>query len=215
MPPRAKKIVEEEIDPFAPDQDDMPDGDEAQTETKVRGTRASAVSQGHDLPPWEVEDNETNVKNTDDKPKESKTVVEFGGGDRLSVTLKQGKGYEAAWIVLKGDAPADILNTMQDENFKKLMDWTKTASQRFQEGSESTAPSGNTSSNQNSSQNGSQGRTYGKPAAATDGPWGAQHCPHGKMRFWSKLQDDGTMAQVYFCPLDRNDPNKCKSKSVK
>ena len=105
MPPRAKKIVEEEIDPFAPDQDDMPDGDEAQT----------------DLPPWEVEDNETDVKNTDDKPKENKTVVEFGGGERLSVTLKQRKGYEAAWLVLKGDAPADILSTMHDENFKKLL----------------------------------------------------------------------------------------------
>lgn len=203
MPPRARKekVVEEEIDPFAPDQDNEPDGDEAQTEMP---------------PPWEVEDNETEVKNADKEEKaEVKNVVEFGGGDRLSVTIKQHKGYEAGWIVLKGDTPADVLRTMEDPDFDKLMTWTKRASERFQEGSKPDGQGGNTGHGQNTSQNGSQGRTQGKPAAATEGPWGAQNCKHGVMSFKSGTSDDGSVWQGYFCPAPRNSTDKCKNKYVR
>lgn len=200
MPPRAKKEVTPEVDPFAPEQDNEPAGDEAQTETAP--------------PPWNVQDNETNVNGTDTKV-EGKTVVEFPGGDRLSVTIKQHKGFEAGWIVLKGDTPADVLRTMQDPDFKTLMDWTKKASETFQEGSAPASGGGNTSQGASGSQNGSQARTQGKPASATDGPLGPQYCNHGQKKFWSKFDDQKKqMVQIYFCPADKNDPNKCKAQYV-
>lgn len=199
MPRGVKNTPVDEVDPFAPEQDNVPAGDEAQTET----------------PPWEVQDNETDVNSAATKPEEKKTVIEFGGGDRLSVTLKQHKGYEAAWIVLKGDTPADILSTMEDPNFKKLMEWTKKASETFQEGSAPVAAVGNTSGGSSSSQNGSQGRTYGKPAGATEGPWGVQTCEHGTMVFKSGQGDDGVW-QGYFCPVPKGQFPRCaKNKYVK
>lgn len=194
MPPRSRKTVEEKPDPFG---DDQPNADEAQTELP---------------PPWEVEGDETDVKNTDETPKENKTVVEFGGGDRLSVTLKQHKGYEAAWIVLKGDTPADILGTMQDENFQKLMDWTKKASEKFQEGSAPASGGGNTNQGSSAPQNRSQGR----PAAATEGPWGVQTCEHGTMVYKSGMGDDGAVWHGYFCPVPKGQFPRCaKNKYVK
>lgn len=197
MPPRKRQNIEETPDPFA---------DEAQTENHSED----------ETPPWEVEGNETNVKTTDEAPKENKTVIEFGGGDRLSVTLKQHKGYEASWIVLKGDTPADILTTMQDENFNKLMDWTKKASEKFQEGSAPASGGGNTSQASSGAQNGSQGRAQGRPAAATDGPWGVQTCEHGTMTYKTGVGDDGNVWQGYFCPVPKGQFPRCaKNKYVK
>lgn len=167
MPPRKRQNIEETPDPFA---------DEAQTENHSEDQ----------TPPWEVEGNETEVKTTDEAPKENKTVIEFGGGDRLSVTLKQHKGYEASWIVLKGDTPADVLTTMQDENFNKLMDWTKRASEKFQEGSAPASGGGNTSQASSGSQNGSQARTQGRPSGATEHPQGKKmFCEHGQRAYKS------------------------------
>jgi hypothetical protein len=186
VPPRKRQNIEEQPDPFA---------DEAQTQTH-----------DEDTPLWEVEDQKEDVK-----VEEKKTVVEFGGGDRLSVTLKQHKGYEAAWIVLKGDTPADILKTFQDENFKKLMDWTKKASESFQEGFAPAPQGGNTGQ----ASSGSQNRTQGRPAAATDGPLGPQYCNHGQKKYWSKYDEvKNEMVQIYFCPAQKNDPNKCKPQYV-
>ena len=197
MPPRARKNEETPKDPGEAKelgQDNEPGGDEAQA----------------DIPPWEVNDNKEPTK------EEARTVVEFGGGDRLSVTLKQHKGYEAAWIVLKGDTPADILTTMQNPDFKTLMDWTKTVSERFQEGSTPAPPSGNASQGNSGAQNGSQGRSYGKPAAATEGPWGVQTCDHGTMSFRSGVGDDGAVWQGYFCPVPKGQFPRCaKNKYVK
>jgi hypothetical protein len=184
LPPRAKKIVEPEIDPFTSDQDDVPGGD--------------ATSDGPP-PPWEVEDNETEVKNTVTETKtEDKKVEEFTG-DRLSVTIKQHKGYEAGWIVLKGDTPADVLRTMQDPDFKTLMDWTKKASQTFQEGSNPAGGGGNTSGGASGSQNRSQGR----PSQASEHPKGRKEfCEHGEMEFKSGLGKNGKMWGAFDCKVD-------------
>ena len=183
MPPRAKKETPVEIDPFAPGQDNEPVGDEAQTEM---------------APPWEVDDNETDVKDTVTEKAENK-VVEFGGGDRLSVTIKEHKGFDASWIVLKGDTPADILRTMQDPDFNTLMKWTKTASQRFQEGSAPSAGGGNTSQGDSGSQN----RTQGRPAQASAHPSGRQEfCQHGEMEFKTGMGKNGKMWGAFDCKAD-------------
>lgn len=192
VPPRAKKIVEPEIDPFAPDQDTEPGGDAADTDT----------------PPWEVEDTETEVKNTVTETKtEAKKVDEYTG-DRLSVTIKQHKGYEAGWIVLKGDTPADVLRTMQDPDFKTLMDWTKRASETFQEGSNPSSGGGNTSQGSSGSQNRSQGR----PSQASEHPKGRKEfCEHGEMEFKTGLGKNGKMWGGFDCKVD---PKNCRGGRV-
>lgn len=182
MPPRAKKNeTPVEIDPFAPDQDDVPGGDAA-----VDGP-----------PPWNVEDSETEVNITETKT-EAKKVEEYTG-DRLSVTIKQHKGYEAGWIVLKGDTPADVLRTMQDPDFKTLMDWTKKASETFQEGSNPAPQGGNTGGGSSGSQNRSQGR----PSQASEHPKGRKEfCEHGEMEFKTGMGKNNKMWGAFDCKVD-------------
>lgn len=191
MPPRAKKVVQEEIDPFAPGQDNEPDGDEAQTE----------------IPPWEVSD-ETDVKNTETEKKAK--VVTVGSEGKIVSTFKGGRDYDAPWVVVHADSVSESLAVINDMEFAELLTRVQAAAQYFA----GQAPTPNTTSAQNTSQSGSQPRTQGKPAAATEGPWGTQTCPHGTMTFRSGVGDNGVW-QGYFCPAPRNSSDKCKTKYVR
>lgn len=193
MPPRAKKVVQEEIDPFAPGQDNVPDGDEAQTET---------------TPPWLEDDNETDVKNTDENKKAK--VVTVGSEGKIVSTFKGGRDYDAPWVVVHADSVTESLSVINDKDFAELLTRVQAAAQYFA----GQAPASPTAPAQNSSQNGSQARTQGKPAAATEGPWGVQTCPHGTMTFRSGMGDNGVW-QGYFCPAPRNSSDKCKTKYVR
>src|SRR5688572_32585646 len=105
MPPRARKEKVEvpEVDPFAPDQDNEPDGDEAQT----------------DLPPWEIDDNETEVKNTETEKKAK--VVNVGSEGKIVSTFKGGRDYNAPWVVVHADSVDESLNIINDKNFAELL----------------------------------------------------------------------------------------------
>jgi hypothetical protein len=194
MPPRNRKTaVVEEIDPFAPGQDNEPDGDEAQTET---------------TPPWLEDNNETDVKNTDTSKKVG--VVTVGSEGKIVSTFKGGRDYDAPWVVVHADSVTESLAVINDKDFAELLTRVQAAAQYFA----GQAPASPTASAQNSSQNGSQARTQGKPAAATEGPWGVQTCPHGTMTFRSGMGDNGVW-QGYFCPAPRNSSDKCKTKYVR
>lgn len=195
MPPRAKKTVTEQPDPFAPGQDNEPAGDEAQTEMP---------------PPWEVSD-ETDVKNTDTEEKKAK-VVTVGAEGKITTTFKGGSGFEKPWVVVHAEDINEQLSIINDPAFAELLTRVQKASEYFQ----GQAPA---SPNQNAAptpQNGSQGRTNGKPEAATDGPLGPQYCTHGKKKFWSKFDAaKNELVQIYFCPAQQGDPSKCKNQYVK
>jgi hypothetical protein len=196
MPPRARKEKEApvEIDPFAPDQDNVPDGDEAQTEMP---------------PPWEVDDNETEVKNTETEKKAK--VVTVGSEGKIVSTFKGGRDYDAPWVVVHADSVSESLSVINDTEFAELLTRVQAAAQYFA----GQAPTNPNSVGQNSSQNGSQPRTQGKPAAATEGPWGTQSCKHGTKVFRSGQGDDGNVWQGYFCPAPRNSSDKCKTQYVR
>lgn len=195
MPPRAKKIVEEQPDPFAPGQDNEPVGDEAQTEMP---------------PPWEVSD-DTNVKNTDTEEKKAK-VVTVGAEGKITTTFKGGTGFEKPWVVVHAEDIEEQLGIINDPKFAELLTRVQKASEYFQ----AQAPASPTQNTASGSQNGSQGRTNGKPDAATDGPLGPQHCQHGKKKFWSKFDAaKNELVQIYFCPAQQGDPTKCRNQYVK
>lgn len=196
MAPRAKKPVtppEPEYDPFSPDQDTMPDGDEAQTEM---------------APPWEVSD-ETDVNSTDT---EKKAVVNVSAESKIVVTLKGGSGYDEPWVVIHADDLDDALGQTTDKaKLGDLMKAAQEASKAFRD----FRPSDPTTTAQNSSQGGSQARSQGRPASAGDGPLGKQHCKHGEKKFWSKFDEEKKeLVQIYFCPAPKNAADKCKNQYV-
>jgi hypothetical protein len=181
MPPKAKKVVEEEYDPFAPGQDDVPDGDEAQTET----------------PPWEVT-NETFDTETDDD-KNVKAVSTMSEG-KVVVTLKGGRDYDDAWVVIHANDLDDAVAQVTDyEKLGTLLDATQKASKRFRE----LRPSDPTRETPKTSQGGSQARTQGKPAQATAHPKGRQEfCQHGEMEFKTGLGKNEKLWGAFDCKVD-------------
>lgn len=180
MPPRAKKVVEKEpeFDPFAePDQDNVPDGDEAQTELP---------------PPWEVD---AETENTDTKVKE--IVVSEG---KVVVTIKGGHGYEEPWVVFHCDDLDDALSQVTDRaKLGDLMKAAQDASKAFRDFGKGDNPA----PARNASQSGSQSREQGKPAQATAHPKGRQEfCSHGEMEFKSGLGKNGKMWGAFDCKVD-------------
>lgn len=198
MPPRKRKeepVVEK--DPFGPepDQDIVPDGDEAQTEMP---------------PPW-LDDDETDVKNTDTEEKKAKVVTVGNAEGKITTTFKGGSGFEKPWVVVHAEDIQEQLSIINDPEFAELLTRVQKASEYFQ----GQAPAPSTAPAQNASQNGSQGRSQGKPAAATEGPLGPQYCTHGKKKFWSKFDDQkNELVQIYFCPAPKNAADKCKNQYV-
>lgn len=196
MAPRAKKPVtppEPEYDPFQPDQDIEPGGDEAQTEM---------------APPWEVSD-ETDVNSTGT---EKKAVVNVSAESKIVVTLKGGSGYDEPWVVIHADDLDDALaQTTERAKLGDLMKAAQEASKAFRD----FRPVEDTGNAGSASQGGSQARSQGRPAAATDGPLGPQHCKHGQKKFWSKFDEEKKeLVQIYFCPAPKGAADKCKNQYV-
>lgn len=198
MPPRAKKEpakpVEPEFDPFSePDQDNAPDGDEAQTELR---------------PPWEVSD-ETDVNSTDT---EKKAVRNVSAESKIVVTIKGGRDFDEPWVVIHADDLDDALKqTTEKAKLGDLMKAAQEASQAFR----GFRPTETTTTAPATSQGGSQPRSQGRPQSAGDGPLGPQHCKHGQKKFWSKWDDEkNEMVQIYFCPAPKGASDKCKNQYV-
>jgi hypothetical protein len=151
----------------APEQDSVPAGDEAQAEIV-------------DVPV---------------STEKEKVVVVGTEGGKITVTLKGGTGYDEPWIVIHGTDAEDILGTMSEESFTKLLAWTKAAAEKFHGGSKA-APAGNTQA--------------GKPAAATSAPGGREEfCKHGKMEFKSFISKAGKPTQLFGCTSPNRD-EQCK-----
>lgn len=198
MPPRAKKPVtqpEPEFDPFdEPGQDNVPGGDKAQTET---------------APPWEVSD-ETDVNSTDTD--EKKAVTNVGAESKIVVTIKGGRDYDEPWVVIHADDLDDALKQTTDK--AKLGDLLK-AAQEASKAFRDFRPAETRETSAASAQGGSQTRSQGRPAAATDGPLGPQHCKHGQKKFWSKFDEEKQeLVQIYFCPAPKGAVDKCKNQYV-
>jgi len=195
LPPRARKTAEVKPDPFGPepDQDNMPDGDEAQAEV---------------TPPWEVSD-ETEVKSNDTNEKAK--VVTVGSEGKITSTFKGGSGYDKPWVVVHAEDIKEQLSIINDPEFAELLTRVQKANEYFV----GQAPVSSPQNGASTPQNGSQGRTNGKPAAATDGPLGPQHCKHGQKKFWSKFDEvKNELVQIYFCPAPKGATDKCKNQYV-
>lgn len=197
MPPRAKKPVtppEPEFDPFDDSNSSTDEvADEAQTEMP---------------PPWEVSD-ETDVNSTDTK---KKAVVGVSAESKIVVTIKGGRDYDEPWVVIHADDLDDALAQTTDKaKLGDLMKAAQDASKAFRD----FRPTEDTGTAPATSQGGSQPRSQGRPASAGDGPLGKQVCQHGTKKFWSKFDEEKKeMVQIYFCPAQKGDPNKCKNQYV-
>lgn len=168
VPPRNRKPAT----PFEdePGQDSVPAGDEAQQ-----------------TPPWEQPVNEILDKDTKEK------VVTVGENGKLTVTLKEGVGFDASWIVIHGDNPTDIVEVIKDEDFTRLIQATKWAAEKLQEGYEAPAKGNYPSRTASSPQNGSQGQ---------ERPSWLGACEHGPRVHKSGVSKAGNAYELGQCPQE-------------
>jgi hypothetical protein len=175
--------------------------DEAQTEV----TSAPA----EDTPPWGDEKGDSK----EEKPAGTvkvKVTPEIGevdlSGNKITLTLKAGLN-NAPWVVLHGADAADLLTTMSDPNFTKLLAWANKAGQTFSEGWNPPAPT------QNTSQAASQ--PQGRPQAATQAPNNdTRYCKHGEMQYRTGSKNGKTW-KGFFCPTEKGTPDQCSPEFIR
>lgn len=181
-------------------------GDEAD-EAQAVVTPAPA----EDTPPW-----------GDDAPKEPakeekpagkvnvKVAPEIGSvdlsGNKMTLTLKAGLN-NAPWIVVHGTDATDLLETLSDPNFTKLLNWANKAGEKFSEGWNPPTPT------QNTPQAATQ--PQGRPQAATQAPNNdTRYCKHGEMQFRSGSKN-GKAWKGFFCPTEKGTPDQCSPEFIR
>lgn len=189
MPPRVKKN-EQFGNPF--------DTDEPPFETEPPQSEPDEA-QAENVAPPRVADNG------------KKSDVQVGSDGKITVTLKAGRDFDAPWVVLHGQDSTDLLTTMSDPEFPKLLTWTTKAAQTFGEGWNPSPQGGNTGNRPAPAQNRSQA-PQGQPPAATQHPRGERKfCQHGEMVFKSDIsKKTGKPWYAFDCPS-----NVCQREFVK
>lgn len=104
--------------------------------------------------------------------------------DKVTVTLKGGKGFEAPWIVIHANSTQEALDILNEESMKELNDRVHDVATYFNRVE-------TVSSN-------------GKPASASQPPAGAPACPPG-WTFKSGVSKSGKPYKGYFPPQGSNE----------
>lgn len=128
----------------------------------------------------------TDVEATKTPAPKKETVLSEDTQSKIVVTLKGGAGFDAPWIVVHADDPADATAQLSDESLDKLIEATKAAAAKFHDGKAAPARGG---------------ASNGKPAGATQAPNG-QTPPEGYV-FKTGVGKDGRTWKA-FMPIDRN-----------
>lgn len=89
--------------------------------------------------------------------KENIRMTETASNNKIVATLKGGSGFDAPWIVIHGDTPEEVLDILNDEQTKALLDQTQKVGQYFaKQGASAPAAGGN----------GGRAPRQGQPAAS-------------------------------------------------
>lgn len=164
-----------------------------------------------DTPPWGDGNPEEPTK--EEKPVSKakvKVIPETEGadpsGNKMTLTLKAGLN-NAPWVVVHGANPTDLLETLSDPNFTKLLNWANKAGEKFSEGWNPAVPTQDT--NQGASQ------PQGRPQAATQAPNNdTRYCKHGEMQFRSGAKN-GKAWKGFFCPTEKGTPDQCSPEFIR
>lgn len=174
-------------------------------EDEADEAQAKVTPPTEDTPPWEETKEDKSVSEV-----KVKVVPEIGEvdltGNKITLTLKAGLN-NAPWVVLHGADAADLLKTMSDPNFTKLLAWANKAGQAFSEGWNPPAPTQDTPKGDSHPQ--------GRPETATQAPNNdSRYCKHGEMQFRSGAKN-GKAWKGFFCPTERGTPDQCSPEFIR
>lgn len=160
-----------------------------------------AQAQTNDFPPT------TEVSNNMQNP-----APQSGDGNKVSVTLKGGTGYEAPWVVVYGTDIPDALTQMKsyENELKELIDRTAKVGSYFARSGHS-APRGSTQQNNGGGQAQQQTSTPPQQQAPSSVSDDKKTCKHGDRIFKSGFnQQKQKEWKALFCPV-QNKAEQCEA----
>lgn len=122
---------------------------------------------------------------TDTTTKEATNMTEANSNAKIVTTLKGGSGYDAPWVVIHTDTPAEALAILENDELRPLLDQAKKVGQYFSGGN--SKPANN-----------------GKPAGASQPSANAPECPPG-WTYREGVSKSGKHYKAYFPPQGSND----------
>lgn len=132
---------------------------------------------------------------------------------KITGTFKQHGGYDAAWLVVRGETATEYLNTLAEIEAQNVLGRTAELAGKFA----ATKPAPQAPPQQYQQQ-APQGSGYQQPQAAPQGgggqlPPGVQQkfCDHGAMVFRSGTNKWDKPYQAFFCNTPKNTPGQCKA----
>ena len=150
-------------------------------------------------------------------PKESKPVTEVNQTEgKITATLKQHGGFDAAWIVVHGANASEVKETLRDIMNEDLLNAVAITASAFADtkaGNQAPpAPPQRSSNYQNNNRpqgGGNQSRGRGRAKQAPDGALPATVCNH------NPAPVEGPYGWFWGCGLDREAPGRCKAEKMK
>lgn len=119
--------------------------------------------------------------------KKENTLTTTESQSKIVTTLKGGSGYDAPWVVVHSDTPAEALDTLSDPALKELLDKAKEVGAHFSGGSKGNA----------------RPKQAGQPQGAVNAPAGSPNPPEGYV-FKSGISKKNGKPWKAFMPIDRN-----------
>lgn len=117
-----------------------------------------------------------------------------GSDEAVTLTLKEGGGYDAAWIVLKAPTVEGALALLDDAKSRKLGEQVKAAAEEFRSGS-----GGSATRQANARPAPQQQQQQQRQQAAPTSPVPGDNCPHGRTHKEGVSKASGKPYSAYFC----------------
>lgn len=135
-------------------------------------------------------DNPFAPKSTTTNTTKENNMSETPTNNKLTVTLKGGSGFDAPWIVLHGDTAAELLEQLNDEALKALIEQTSAVGKFFAD--KGPQAQGN--------RGGGGGGRSGAPQGAQQPPAGAPEAPGPDWVFKSGTSKAGKPWKAWMPP---------------
>jgi hypothetical protein len=165
--------------------------------------------------PWATAPAEAPADEAQAAPAESPVVgtatiavkpVLVGGGDEITLTFKEGGGFDASWIVIRAESVASANAILDDHvDLQALMAKTKAVAGFFR---------GGDTAKTNAPASGGQAAQSRVPAGAQQAPNGeTRSCSHGPMEFKSGVSKAGNAYKLFSCTAPRD--SQCKAEYLR
>src|SRR5690606_11570148 len=124
---------------------------------------------------------------------------DLGSDEAVTLTLKEGGGFDAAWIVLKAPTVEGALALLDDAKSRRLGERVKAAAEEFRAGSGGNATRQANAPTAPQQRQQAPAQQHSAPQAAAQSAVPGDNCPHGRTHKEGVSKASGKPYSAYFC----------------